>query len=55
MRDHIAASEPSLDSALVGADANERLVQFKIMTAICSPTIDNIGCELFEAGISAYI
>jgi len=55
MRAHIAASEPSLDSALFGAGANERLLHSKMMAAAVSTTIDNIGCELFEAAISAFI
>ena len=61
MQAHIAASEPSLDCALLGADVNERMVRSKIMAAAGSTTIDSSGCELFEAcetfgaNISAFI
>jgi len=55
MRAHIAASEPSLDSTLFGADANECLVRSKIMAAAGSTTIDDSGRELFEAKILAFI
>ena len=48
LRAHIAASEPSLDSALFGATVNERTIRSKIMAAAGSTTIDDSGCELFE-------
>jgi len=49
LRAHIAASEPSLNPALFGANVNERIVRSKIMAAAGSTTIDSSGCELFEA------
>ena len=49
MRAHIAASEPMLDSTLFGANVNERVIRFKMLAAAGSTTIDNSGCELFEA------
>ena len=49
MRAHIAASEPMLDSALFGATVNERVIRSKMMAAAGSTTIDESGCELFEA------
>ena len=61
VRAHIAASEPALDYALLGADVKERMVRSKIMAAAGSTTIDSNGCELFEAcekfgtDISAFI
>ena len=61
LRAHIAASEPSLDCALFGANINECMIRTKIMTAAGCTTIDNSGCELFkaaerfEADIAAFI
>ena len=53
IRAHISATDPMLDSDLMGADIRERTLRSKMMTAAGSTTVNADGCELFEAALES--
>ena len=53
IRAHISATDPMLDSDLMGADIRERTLRSKMMTAAGSTTVNADGCKLFEAALES--
>ena len=45
---HISATDPMLDSDLMGANIRERTLHSKMMTAAGSTTVNADGCELLR-------